>query len=544
MADTMKNDDRLCAEFAEHYMEKLFYFCLKKTGKSSEAEDLVQDIALNILTALQKGTVPVHFSAWVWQIARNRYAAWAAAKHRRAESVTGYDIGDCEIEDMRESPADTIVRREELALLRRELAFIRREYRDIVVAYYIHNRSMRHIAEHLSLSLDTVKKRLQRARTILKEGMNMAREFGTRSYNPEEITFTNSCSSFGDKGQPWSILSHALYKNIFLEAYGNPSTAEALSLELGVALPYMEDELAYLTRETFLLKHGDKYETAFPIISRDAQEKIWAYNREIVPKATRLLEQLVDDFSSACAAHNLTYYGTYQSYEDAKWTLLMCTFDRLMADVRVDEQHKYTQRPDHGNWDIVGYQNANIPQIPHVGQHGCLDGSMGGETVYFQQYKFARDGIAKQTPPLLSYAEALTLKHVAEGNYSACESVLLDRLQNYGYIQKIGDGYAPTIIVFADKEEQYWAAFSDTEKSQIKQSADEIRELLSAANAYARRVTSEELPPLFQNDERMCRFACANSKMGREVILEHALEDGWLLRSDKTSRVIGAYLYL
>ena len=48
-----------------------------------------------------------------------------------------------------------------------------------------------------------------------------------------------------------------------------------MSLELGVALPYMEDELEYLTEQTLLVKDGDKYETAFPIVSKQAQEKVW-----------------------------------------------------------------------------------------------------------------------------------------------------------------------------------------------------------------------------------------------------------------------------
>lgn len=57
--------ERLIQEFTENYMEKLFYFCLKKTGSNTEAEDLTQDIALNIITALNKGTIPTGFSAWV-----------------------------------------------------------------------------------------------------------------------------------------------------------------------------------------------------------------------------------------------------------------------------------------------------------------------------------------------------------------------------------------------------------------------------------------------------------------------------------------------
>ena len=57
--------DRLLNEFAENYMEKLFYFCLKKTGSQFEAEDLTQDIALQIITALNKGMIPTSFISFI-----------------------------------------------------------------------------------------------------------------------------------------------------------------------------------------------------------------------------------------------------------------------------------------------------------------------------------------------------------------------------------------------------------------------------------------------------------------------------------------------
>ena len=40
--------EKLLAEFTEEYMEKIFYFCLKRTGNNFEAEDLTQDIAINV----------------------------------------------------------------------------------------------------------------------------------------------------------------------------------------------------------------------------------------------------------------------------------------------------------------------------------------------------------------------------------------------------------------------------------------------------------------------------------------------------------------
>ena len=100
MQKTNEMRDLFINEFAENYMEKLFYFCLKKTGSHIEAEDLTQDIALQIITALNKGTIPTSFSAWVWQITRNRYSVWAKEKHNRNESVTGSDISDLLIVSM------------------------------------------------------------------------------------------------------------------------------------------------------------------------------------------------------------------------------------------------------------------------------------------------------------------------------------------------------------------------------------------------------------------------------------------------------------
>lgn len=122
------------------------------------------------------------------------------------------------------------------------MAFIKSDYNNIIVAYYLENKSVKDIAKSLSLSVDVIRQRLHRARETLKEGMKMERTFGKRSYNPENISFINN-GILGKNGQPWSILSHLMYKNIFLESYKNPSTAEQLALELGISLPYMKEDV-------------------------------------------------------------------------------------------------------------------------------------------------------------------------------------------------------------------------------------------------------------------------------------------------------------
>ena len=99
--ETMSNNisicDNLIQEFVDNYMEKIFYFCLKKTSSWLDAEDLTQDIALNVIDGLNKGTIPNNYSAWVWQITRNVYSKWAIKNRIRRENINSIDIYDIEI---------------------------------------------------------------------------------------------------------------------------------------------------------------------------------------------------------------------------------------------------------------------------------------------------------------------------------------------------------------------------------------------------------------------------------------------------------------
>ena len=528
MAETNLITEKLIAEFTQSHMEKLFYFCLKKTGNHAEAEDLTQDIALNVLTELNKGTIPAHFSAWVWRIARNRYAAWADGKHRKAESVTGADIGDYELEDTSESTLDQMIHREQLALLRRELAFIGSEYRHIVVAHYIEDRSIREIAASLFLSVGAVKQRLYRARNILKEGMNMAREFGTRSYKPEDISYSMGLLRLGSKHQPKCIMEHALYENIFLEAYGNPSSAEALSLELGVALPYMESELEYLTRETFLTKKDGKYQTAFPIVSRTAQEQVHAAQLAAAPGITKALATFIDRLTAALGEG---YYGTDQDAESAKWTLLLLAHQHF--EVKSPHTHQFTQRPDDGQWDIVGYQRCTVPKPAFVGNH-----VLHGNGYMLQQFSAVpgRD---------LTAEDAQVIFDAVIGRISDKDAPRAAELAECGYLRRTGDTYVPAIPVMKPAAIRHTVNSMDAEtRSVLNALADSAKQQMAELHHMITEIVRSDLPAIFAGNAFQCELAASSCDFSRGYIMAEALRQGYLLPAEKVSRAVGAYLDL
>ncbi|MBE6540504.1 MAG: sigma-70 family RNA polymerase sigma factor [Ruminococcaceae bacterium] len=82
-------EQRYIDALTNEYMSRIYYFCLKKTGNSIEAENLTSDILVNVLSSLNRGNIPVNFRGWVWQIARNRYCLWAAkSTQKQAGSST------------------------------------------------------------------------------------------------------------------------------------------------------------------------------------------------------------------------------------------------------------------------------------------------------------------------------------------------------------------------------------------------------------------------------------------------------------------------
>ncbi|MBQ8382674.1 MAG: sigma-70 family RNA polymerase sigma factor, partial [Clostridia bacterium] len=347
--------DRLIETFSKDYFEKLFYFCLKRTGNPTEAEELTSEVSLAILTALRAGTVPLHFSAWVWQIARNCYSHWADRKHRRSETVSGTDLEDFADIASEESVEESVIHSEELKLLRRELAFISADYRDVVVAFYIEDRKVSDIARSLQISEGTVKSKLFRSRNLLKEGMNMAREFGSKSYKPENVDFAASGSQ--PSGLPWSAVQRQIPKNILLEASNNPSTIEELSIELGIAMPYMEEEVGILERATLLKKIGNKYITNFFIQDRETQHAVYKILRNDSVERSAMLDQIVTD--SIPAIRELGVVRNGMSDNDLKWLLIPALIDQFND--KFDFSNPVV-RANGETWGFVGYEQTELPE--------------------------------------------------------------------------------------------------------------------------------------------------------------------------------------
>ena len=443
--------ERLISEFTGKYMEKLYYFCLRKTGSIYEAEDLAQDITLNVIYSLKKGHIPESLSAWVWKIARNRYYLWVKKKHISRDCIDYENATDIDIDDGEMNAEERYILNEDISFLRRELAFISKEYRDIVVAYYIDDKKLKDIASSINLPEGTVKSKLFYARKKLKEGMNMAREFGKRSYKPEDVWFAANGSQ--PSGLPWKAVQRKIPKNILLEASNNPSTLEELSVELGIALPYIEEEADILERATLLKKEGDKYITNFFIQSKECQMDMYFAMKKHMEELARCVNNIVSD--SFDKIHKLGIVKNNMNNNELKWWVVLFLVNHCILNVKgINLDFPVKREDSRETWGFTGYEQATIPECYGVGMNGVYF-----ENIRLYHFKLPMGDMWNKIPESYDYRDAILLKEATiEGKsidtLSPDEKNTWKRIENrFAHADEDGN-IIPDIVVVANGNEK------------------------------------------------------------------------------------------
>ncbi|WP_226436449.1 RNA polymerase sigma factor [Rhodococcus yananensis] len=149
-------------ELVGRYRPRTWAVCVQITGNTHDAEDALQDALTAAWQNIGKFRGSAKFSTWLHRIAAN--ASLATVRRRRDVVVDEIDLGA-----HTDSPvADRVV---DVDAVRRALADLPDEYRAAVVLREYAQLSYAEIAEHLGIPVQTVKSRINRARTRLVEAL-------------------------------------------------------------------------------------------------------------------------------------------------------------------------------------------------------------------------------------------------------------------------------------------------------------------------------------------------------------------------------------
>ena len=160
-------------------LKDIFAFSASRLYNKQDAEDLTNDIIVEVLSSADRLQNDDAFYGYMWKIAENTFKKYIRGKKiNEAEYHTDF------LGVYWDTPENKLLEDAELTVLRRELSLLSRQYREVTIKYYIENKSCTAISEELSISEEMVKYYLYKTRKILKEGVAMDRKYGEKSYNP------------------------------------------------------------------------------------------------------------------------------------------------------------------------------------------------------------------------------------------------------------------------------------------------------------------------------------------------------------------------
>ncbi len=251
-------------------------YCFSRLYDKTLTDELTNDIICDILSNAEHICNDDAFWGFAWRIADRTFKKFIRKQEIRKRYSEQRDVLTfgymC-------SPEHEYIERESqeeaLFLLRRELSLLAKLQREITVAYYFDHKTCSQIAHEQNLSVETVKYHLFKTRKLLKEGIEMSRPLGEKSYNPGVFRL----AFWGDHNHYTDLFSRKLPGAILLAAYDQPMKAEELSVELGVAMPYLEEELEILESASVLIHNGTKYQTNIVILKEQYEKEF-----EIVTK--------------------------------------------------------------------------------------------------------------------------------------------------------------------------------------------------------------------------------------------------------------------
>lgn len=277
-------DKEIASVKIQQSLETIFAYALKRTKNRFEAEDLSQDIVMNLFSSIHSLKDPKRFYGWMWAVANNVYKGYLRKKEKHKSSA----FYDAYLKV--EGPEHNYVEKEELGILNRELSALSGHYREAMVLYYLNDISCEEIANKLGITQEMVKQYLFKSRRKVKDGMAMIRETGEKSYNPKNF----SIYTWGTAGNHCAeLFKRKLPGNIMLETYYEPVSIEQLSAELGVSTVYLEDELEILYGHGLIKKlRGTKFQSNIIIFTQEFEDDLNKKNQKVYQH----IANLVTDF--------------------------------------------------------------------------------------------------------------------------------------------------------------------------------------------------------------------------------------------------------
>ena len=168
----LSGDETAFSILVEKYQKSIHALVWRKIGDFHHAEEITQDIFLQVYKKLPTLKDPHQFAGWLYVIANRFCLDWMRKKKRTVQSLEDTPMAEIErssythyLSEQRQ--IETSERRREM--VKKLLAQLPESERTVVTLYYLGEIKVKEISKFLGVSVSTINTRLHRARKRLQE---------------------------------------------------------------------------------------------------------------------------------------------------------------------------------------------------------------------------------------------------------------------------------------------------------------------------------------------------------------------------------------
>lgn len=167
------------ARIFEEYAPRVYHLVRRLLGNAADAEDVTQDVFLQVVRKLPTFRGEAEFSTWLYRIAVNAALAYRRKRALRAASPLPELLGDFRedghhrvpVRRWMSQPNHLALDREAHQLIEAAITRLPEGYRDVYVLADVEELANDEIADMLGLSVAAVKSRLHRARLLMRKAL-------------------------------------------------------------------------------------------------------------------------------------------------------------------------------------------------------------------------------------------------------------------------------------------------------------------------------------------------------------------------------------
>ena len=150
-------------ETIRKYSDMVYRLALAKTGNPHDAEDIMQEVFLKLVSSPKEFNDEEHRKAWLIRVTINTGLNLLTSAKRRKEAPM------VEYETLELSDSDSLKDIENKAVVYPAVMALAEKYRVVIHLFYYEDMGILEICKTTGLGESTVKSRLRRARNILRE---------------------------------------------------------------------------------------------------------------------------------------------------------------------------------------------------------------------------------------------------------------------------------------------------------------------------------------------------------------------------------------